>query len=179
LPARVMQEQAQRAMIAALYGSINGVQRMSDAVPGLVESSSSMGVLKMADGQWTAVCLVRSAVDSERDDTAGRLSAVFGLTGAQVSLTGAYSGWPPSPNSPILGVMKQAYHDLFGRDAQVVAIHAGLETSVVGAIYPGMDMISIGPTLRNVHSPDEMLEVDSVQKAYDLVVETLKRIPAQ
>jgi dipeptidase D len=179
LPARVMHEKDQRAMVAALYGSINGVQRMSDAVPGLVESSSSMGVLNMAGGQWAAVCLVRSAVDSERDDAAGRLAAVFGLAGAKVSIGGAYSGWPPNPASQILGLMKRAYRGLFGRDAEVVAIHAGLETSVVGAVYPGMDMISVGPTLRNVHSPDEMLEAASVQKAYDLVVETLKRIPAR
>jgi dipeptidase D len=75
--------------------------------------------------------------------------------------------------------MKQAYRDLFGMDAAVVAIHAGLETSVVGAAYPKMDMISIGPTMHNVHSPDEMLDVASVQKAYDLLLETLKRIPAQ
>jgi dipeptidase D len=152
---------------------------MSDAVPGLVETSTSMGILNVEGGELTAGCYARSAVDSARDDVADRLAAVFGLAGADTFFYGSYSGWPPNPASPILGVMKQAYRDLFGMDAAVVAIHAGLETSVVGAAYPKMDMISIGPTMHNVHSPDEMLDVASVTKAYDLLLETLKRIPAQ
>jgi dipeptidase D len=107
------------------------------------------------------------------------LESVYGLTGAQVTNHDAYSGWPPNPNSAILALMKQVYKARFGVEPGVAAIHAGLETSVVGVTYPGMDMISVGPTLVAVHSPDERLEVASVPKVYDLLVDTLKQIPVQ
>jgi dipeptidase D len=179
LPAKVMEPKAQRAMISAIYGSVNGVLRMSDSVPGLVETSTSMGIWQAGNGQWKVGCYVRSAVDSARDDTAQKLASVFGLAGAQVSIHDPYSGWPPNANSSLLKLMKDVYRQKFGKDAEVVAVHAGLETSVVGVKYPQMDMISIGPTLIDVHSPDERLEVASVRKVYDLLVETLKQIPVK
>ena len=179
LPPKVMNRPSQDAMLNALYGSINGVLRMSDGVPGLVETSSSMGILRVGNGQWMAGMLVRSAVDSARDDVAQKLAAVMQLAGAQTTIKAPYSGWRPDPNSPLLALMKDVYRQNFGKEAGVVAVHAGLETSVVGAKYPKMDMISMGPTLIDVHSPDERLEIDTVGKAYTLLVETLKRIPAR
>jgi dipeptidase D len=179
LPAAVMDAKVQQALINAVYGCPNGVIRMSDGVPGLVEASSSMGILKAEGGKFIAGMYVRSAVDSARDDLAQRLQAVFRLAGAEATTHDAYGGWRPNPNSAILGVMKQAFKARFGADPGVAAIHAGLETSVVGVTYPSIDMISVGPTLVAVHSPDERLEVASVKKVYDLLVETLKRIPEQ
>jgi dipeptidase D len=177
LPAKLMVEPSAVNLISAVYSCPNGVMRMSDAVPGLVETSTSMGILKAENGEFWAGFYVRSSLDSARDDTGKMIRSVFELAGANVSFLDNYSGWAPNPESPILGLMKQVYQDKFGQEAKVIAIHAGLETSVVGEKYPGMDMISLGPTLEHVHSPDERLEVPTVSKVYDLLTETLKRVP--
>lgn len=179
LPAKVMEPKAQQAMISAVYGSVNGALRMSDSVPGLVDTSTSMGIWQAGGSQWKAGSLIRSATDSARDDTAQKLASVFRLAGAQVAVHDAYSGWPPNTASPLLKLMKDVYRHRFGKEVEIVAVHAGLETSVVGIKYPRLDMISIGPTLIGVHSPDERLEVASVSRVYDLLVETLKQIPAK
>jgi dipeptidase D len=104
--------------------------RMSDAVPGLVETSSSMGILKAENGEFRVGFYVRSAIDSSRDDLGNMIRSVYELAGANVSFAGSYSGWAPNPESPILGLMKQIYLDKFAHEPKVVAIHAGLETSV-------------------------------------------------
>ena len=176
LPAKLMEAQSAVDLISAVYSCPNGVLRMSDAVPGLVETSTSMGILKAEKGEFWAGFYVRSSLDSARDDVGNMIRSVFELAGA-VSVHDSYSGWAPNPESPILGLMKQVYQDKFGQEPKVVAIHAGLETSVVGEKYPGMDMISLGPTLQHVHSPDERLEVSTVSKVYDLLTETLMRVP--
>ena len=176
LPSKVMAAVAQRALIGAVYAAPQGVLRMSDAVPGLVETSGNIGILTIGDGQFTASVYVRSALDSARDDAAQRFASAFELAGATVTLSGAYSSWPPNPDSPLLALMRQVYTDLFSVAPAVVAIHAGLETSVAGVKYPGLDMISIGPTILDVHSPDERMEVAGVPKVYDLLVAVLKQI---
>lgn len=179
LPAQVLPKDGQHALVSALYGSPNGVDKMSDAVPGLVETSTNLGILSLADGKLTAGHLTRSAVDSERDDLAQRVKSVFELGGTDAVAQGAYSGWPPNPDSPILKLMQAEYQSLFDEEATVEAIHAGLETSVIGTKYPEMDMISVGPTLQSVHSPDERIEVSTADTLYQLLVATLADIPAQ
>ncbi|MCB9113701.1 MAG: beta-Ala-His dipeptidase [Caldilinea sp.] len=176
LPAQVMAAPAQRALIGAVYGAPQGVIRMSDEVPGLVETSGNIGVLNMVDGKLDATILVRSAVDSARDDAAARFASVFELGGATVTIHDAYGAWPPNPDSALLATMQQVYVDLYGAEPKVAAIHAGLETSVAGVKYPGLDMISVGPTILDVHSPDERMEVATVQKVYDLLVATLAQL---
>ncbi|MCB0059293.1 MAG: M20/M25/M40 family metallo-hydrolase, partial [Caldilineaceae bacterium] len=166
----------QRALIGAVYGAPQGVIRMSDEVPGLVETSGNIGVLNMVDGKLDATILVRSAVDSARDDAAARFASVFELGGATVTIHDAYGAWPPNPDSALLATMQQVYVDLYGAEPKVAAIHAGLETSVAGVKYPGLDMISVGPTILDVHSPDERMEVATVQKVYDLLVATLAQL---
>ena len=178
-PKMVMKRQAQDSMLKAIHGSVNGVLRMSDGVPGLVETSSSMGIFNVSNGKWIAGMYVRSAVDSARDDTAQKLMAVMQLAGAEVTIKEPYSGWRPDVNSPLLALIKDTYRQSFGKEAGVVAVHAGLENSVIGVKYPKMDMISMGPTLIDVHSPDERLEISTVGKAYTLLIETLKRTPAR
>ncbi|HNY34475.1 MAG TPA: aminoacyl-histidine dipeptidase [Methanothrix soehngenii] len=176
LPARVMDARAAIRLISAVYSCPNGVMRMSDAVPGLVETSSSMGILKAENGEFWAGFYVRSAKNSARDDLGDMIRSIFELAGGNVSFHDSYSGWAPNPDSHILGLMKQIYQEKFGHEPKVIAIHAGLETSVVGEKYPGMDMISLGPTLQDVHTPNECLNVSTVPKVYDLLTETLMEV---
>ncbi len=149
---------------------------MSADVPGLVETSGNLGVLQIGDGRLSATALPRSALNSERDAEAQRYVDVFEPAGATVTLSGAYSSWPPNPDSPLLALVQQVYTDTFGEVPTVTALHVGLETSFAGATFPGMDMVSLGSTTQNVHSPDEPLEVASVPRAYDLLVATLREI---
>lgn len=176
LPAKVMAPADQEALVGAVHEAPQGVWAMSEDVPGLVETSGNIGVLSVADGHFTAVVYVRSAQDDERDAEAARFTEVFEGAGCTVTAHDAYSGWPADPDSPILALMSQAYEDTFGKAPITTAIHAGLETSVAGVKYPGMDMISVGPTMEDVHAPDERLEVASVGKVYDLLTATLSRI---
>ena len=173
LPAKVMEDSAQADLIGAVYDAPQGVFAMSADVPGLVETSGNIGVLSIGAGQFVATVYVRSAVDLQRDAEAERFATVFEEAGATVTIEGAYSSWPPNTDSALLAIMKQAYLDLYGVAASVAAIHAGLECSVAGVKYPGIDMISVGPTTQSVHSPDERLEVASVPKVYDQVVAAL------
>jgi dipeptidase D len=178
-PVRVMEEAAQRTLINILYATPQGVMRMSDAVPGLVETSTNMGVVQVEQGTVAGTCYMRSSVDSALDDLGQMIASVWELAGVDAGFTGRYPGWQPNPDSPILALMQDTYQDLYGQKPEVEAIHAGLECGVIGANYPNLDIISIGPTLVDVHTPDERLEVSSVQKVYDLLVATLERIPEE
>ena len=179
IPDRVMTPDAQRRIVSALYGIPNGVMRMSDSVPGLVETSTNLGAVSAANGEFSAGFLVRSAVNSARDDVQQMATSVFELAGFAAVRKDAFTGWKPNPDSALLALMQSVYRDLWGHDAAVEAVHAGLETSEFGATYPGLDMISVGPTIEHPHSPDERLEIASVGKVYDLLVATLQRIPAR
>ena len=177
LPAKVMDEQVQQALIDVLYGSPQGVIRMSDAVPGLVETSTNMGIVKAADGQLTVTYYPRSSVDTELDDINQMIASVWDLAGVPVTFSGRFSGWNPNPNSPILLLMQDVYKEMYGQDPEVTAVHAGLECGTIVSKYPGMDAISIGPTLQDVHTPNERIQVASVKKLNDFLIETLKQIP--
>lgn len=118
-------------------------------------------------------------MDTSIDDVANMLSSVWELADAEVQYSGRYPGWKPNPNSPIVLLMSDAYRTLFGKDPSVVAIHAGLECATIYGTCPNLDMISVGPTLERVHTSNERLSVPSVQKAMDLLVETLNRIPVK
>lgn len=176
LPPVVMEAEAQRALIGAVYEIPQGVYQMSNDIPGLVETSGNLGVLGIGAGQFTGDVYVRSAIDSERDAEAQRFAVVFEGAGATVTMEGAFSSWPPNPDSPLLALISQVYQDTFGTAAAVGAVHAGLETSVTGVTYPDMDMISLGATTQKVHSPEEQLEVASVPKVYELLVATLRSV---
>ena len=161
----------------ALYACPSGVERMSDAMPGLVETSNNMAIVKSENGVINVHSLMRSSVDTAKDDLAERMRAVFELAGAEVSFRGGYSGWAPNMASPILKEMKSVYEKLYGKQPAVMAIHAGLECGILGGTYPNWDMVSCGPTIFSPHSPDERVEIDSVGKWYDFVVEVLKEAP--
>ena len=174
MPAAVVDEAIQRALILAVYACPNGVVRMSDTVPGLVETSTNLAIVKLHDGVAQVACLLRSSVDSAKDDLAGAMRAAFTLAGASVAFTGGYPGWKPNPDSAILQTMKSVYQQLYGKIPAVKAIHAGLECGLLGGVYPHWDMISCGPTIRSPHSPDERLKIDTVEKWWNFLVATLK-----
>jgi dipeptidase D len=176
-PAQVMDEAFQAVLIDALYGTPQGVIRMSDTVPDLVETSTNLGITNVQDGQMQVICYPRSSVDSELDDISQMIASVWELAGYTVEYTDYYSGWTPNPDSPILGLLQATYLDLFDHEAEISAVHAGLECGAIGGIYPDMDMISIGPTIEKVHSTSERLYIPSVPKLMDLLSEALQRIP--
>ncbi len=161
----------------ALYVCPSGVERMSDAMPGLVETSNNMAIVKSADGKIQVHSLMRSSVDSQKDDLAEKMRSVFELAGAEVVFTGGYSGWAPNMQSPILKEMKKVYMQLFGKEPAVMAIHAGLECGILGGNYPNWDMISCGPSIFSPHSPDERVNIESVDKWWKFVVAVLKEAP--
>ena len=175
-PEKLMDPASQKAIIQAVYDAPQGVYAMSKEDPDLVETSGNLGVLSIRDGKFAATAYPRSSVDSERDSEARRYVDVFEKAGAKVELENATPAWPPNPDSPLLALMTQVYRDTFGKSPKVEGVHAGLETSWAGSKYPDMDMLSVGPTLEGVHSPDVRLEVASVPKVYDLLVATLARI---
>jgi dipeptidase D len=176
-PAQVMDEAFQNTLINALYGTPQGVMRMSDGVPGLVETSTNLGVISAQDGQMEVICYPRSSVDSELQDVSQMIASVWELAGYEAAFADYYPGWNPDPESPLLDLMKATYQDLYGQEPEVLAVHAGLECGVIGAKYPGMDMISIGPTLNDVHSPAERLFIPSVGNVMKLLLEVLQNIP--
>ena len=161
----------------AVVGCPDGVQRMSVSMPGLVQTSSNLARV-VSDGKSVKLqCLLRSSVNSEKAALGEAIAAVFSLAGAKVQLTGSYDGWNPNMESPILKAMTASYKALYGREPAVTAIHAGLECGIIGSKYPKMDMISFGPTICYPHSPDEKVEIASVGKFYDFMVDTLRNIP--
>ncbi len=177
MPTTVIDEKTQFNVIRAVFGCPNGVIRMSDAVPGLVETSTNLARVYSDKNNIYAQCLLRSSVDSAKEALADKVASVFELSGAEVLFTGAYPGWKPNPSSPILTVMKDVYKKKFGKIPEVKAIHAGLECGLLGGVYPNWDMISFGPTIRSPHSPDERVNIETVNKFWEYLVEVLKEVP--
>lgn len=163
----------------AIMSTPNGVYRMSDSIPGLVETSSSMARVIVKDGKVSVQGLQRSSIESGKMEVAYSFGAAFKLIGAEVVHTGSYPGWNPNPNSEILGLMSDLYKEKFGDGLKVQACHAGLECGILGEHLPYMDMISFGPTIKFPHSPDEKVHIPSVQKFWDLLLSTLEKIPSK
>lgn len=155
----------------------NGVIRMSRDMEGLVETSLNLAIVKTTGKNFTVQALLRSSVDTAKDALAERLVCLAELAGGSCKLTGAYPGWKPNMQSPLLKTMKQTYKKLYKKEPAVVAIHAGLECGLLGGKYPEMDMISFGPTLQSPHSPDERANIPSCKKFYDYLVAALEAIP--
>lgn len=164
-------------IIAALFACPNGVQNMSAAIPGLVETSDNLASVKILnDNNMEITIHQRSSVDSRRDEIADRVSALFGMIGADVAFDDAYVGWEPNPNSLALKVAEESYRKLFGNDPKIEALHAGLECGLFLEKMPHLDMVSFGPTLKDIHSPGEKANIKSVQECYELLAEILKTL---
>ena len=177
MPRALIDAEAQANLFEALSNVINGVVKMSEDMPGVVETSSNLAVVKSKDGIIEVCSLQRSAVDSERDRVGAEMVKIFTEAGGEAENSGSYPGWKPNVESPILAAMKEAYNNKYGKIPEVKVIHAGLECGILGAVYPHWDMISFGPTIRNPHSPDEKVNVESVEKFWDFLVDTLKNAP--
>ena len=179
VPETVLSAEDQDLFFKAVYAAHNGVFRMSPDIEDLVETSNNIAKINVNDGTITIECLTRSSVDSSKDNMVNTLTAVFELAGFTVSLSGDYPGWAPNMDSAILKVLDALYEKMNGEKANVAACHAGLECGILGTNYPGMDMISFGPTIKGAHSPDERACISSTQKFWKFVVEILKEIPVK
>lgn len=178
-PAVWIDETTQHNLLNAIYACPNGVIRMSNEMPGLVETSTNLAIVKSENGVIGVQCLLRSSVDSAKLDLEQMIRSVFELAGAEIFFDGQYQGWKPNPESAILKTMQKVYEGKFGKIPEIRAIHAGLECGILGGAYPNWDMISFGPTIRFPHSPDEKVNIKTVEKFWDFLVETLKNIPAK
>jgi dipeptidase D len=179
MPAHIFDEKAQGQLYHALESLPNGMIAMIKDAENVVETSTNLAIVKSKDGKVSIACLLRSSVDENKMDLADRMVKILEDTGFKTETTGAYPGWKPNFNSPILETMKEVYRVKFGKIPQVKVIHAGLECGILGSKYPHWDMISFGPTIRGPHSPDEKVHIGSVGLFWEFLVETLKNVPGR
>lgn len=177
MPQNVIRDADTQKIINLMMVAPNGVIRMSRDMEGLVETSLNLAIVKTTGKNFTVQALLRSSVDTAKEALAERLVCLAELAGGTCKLSGAYPGWKPNMQSPLLKTMKQVYKKLYKKEPAVVAIHAGLECGLLGGKYPDMDMISFGPTLQSPHSPDERANIPSCKKFYDYLVAALEAIP--
>lgn len=179
VPKTIFTKEFQNKLLRSVYACPVGIYRMSPDIDRLVQTSNNLARVLVKDGNYSIQCLTRSSVDSEKMDLAQAIKSTFELAGATVAFAGAYPGWAPSPSSAIVKLMGDLYTDLFKEKAHINAVHAGLECGILGKNYPDMEMISFGPNIRGAHSPDEKVQISSVQKYWSYLLETLKRIPTK
>ncbi len=173
----IIDKRTQPKLLYSLYACPHGVISWSQDMPGLVEVSTNLASVNIKKNRIEITTSQRSSVDTAKSDIVNMVSSVFHLIKADVKHSDGYPGWKPNPKSEILKIAKRAYRDLFDKEAKIKAIHAGLECGLFLEKYPELDMISIGPTLRNVHSPDEKLHIISVEQFWKFLLEILKNIP--
>ena len=172
--AKVLDKALQGKLCRTIAGLPTGVQHLSADIPGLVETSTNVSVITTDEKGIVLVTSQRSSVASRLAEVVETVEAIFQLGGASIEVSEGYPGWKPNLNSAILGIAKRCYRSLYGKDAEVKAIHAGLECGIIGERIPGMDMISFGPTMESVHSPDERIYIESVEKYWDFLLAILK-----
>lgn len=177
MPECLVDYATQTKLLGALYACPHGVMAMSPEIEDLVETSTNLASVKMTSTDVIVATSQRSSVTSLKRDIADMVSSVFQLAGARVKHGDGYPGWTPNMKSEILYVMRNKYKELFKEEPHVLAVHAGLECGLIGEKFPGMDMISIGPDMQGVHSPDEKMYIPSVSKVWKLLVEVLKNMP--
>ena len=154
----------------------HGVIGMSHDIEGLVETSTNFATVQMKGNALKILCSLRSSVMSRLDELAGRIEALAALAGADSESGNAYPAWEPNMDSQLLQRCKETYKKLYGKEPVVEIIHAGVECAILGVKYSGMDMISLGPTIQNPHSPEEMVNIPSIGKVWDYLVEILKSL---
>ena len=177
MPAKVMEEKAQTSLFKAVADCPNGAITMSKELKGIVETSTNLSIVKAAKGKIELASLQRSLTEEGKNSIAAKVRASHEAAGLKAESSGDYPGWKPNPDSPILKEMKDIYENKFGKVPEVKVIHAGLECGLLGSVYTNWDMISFGPTIRWPHSPDEKVNIATVQKFWDFLVETLKEVP--
>lgn len=176
-PSFIIDSKTSSDLVAALFATPNGVQGMSNAVPGLIETSCNLASVKMLPENRIQVTVhQRSSIDSRRDEIADRIKALYQIIGAKVEFEDSYVGWAPNPQSKVLKVAESSFEDLFGRKPRVEALHAGLECGLFLEKMPDLDMISFGPTLKDIHSPSEKANIKSVEEFWQFLTEILRRL---
>lgn len=178
-PEKVVDEKTQKHLLNALYAIPHGVIKMSNDIPGLVETSTNLAVVETKGKNVNIVTSQRSPVYSENVDITNMVSSVLKLAGAEISYGDGYPGWAPNIHSDILKVFKSTFTKMYGKEPEVTAIHAGLECGIIKEKYPDMDMISFGPTMRDVHSPAEKLQISTVPEFFNQLKTVLKNIPVK
>jgi len=166
----------QTKVIKTLLGVPHGVVEMSQDMPGLVETSTNLATVNMANGQLVIGTSQRSSIESAKKYIAESVRAVFSMAGAEIQSGDGYPGWKPDLDSTVLKTSVNVFRDLFGKEPELKAIHAGLECGILGDKYPGTEMISFGPTIEGAHSPDEKINIPTVEKFYNLLIAILKNI---
>ena len=179
LPTGLIPEEVQDDLINGVTACPNGVMRFIPELPDVVETSNNLAIIKSDGNSIILRALMRSSVESRKEELASMVESVFLLAGAKVDLVGGYPGWKPNLESPILKQMTKVYEDKYGKTPKVMIIHAGLECGILGTHYPKMDMISFGPTIRYPHSPDEKVNIATVAKFWDYLLATLENIPVK
>ncbi len=179
LPEKVFDLESQNNLLNGLYACPHGVIEMSRDIEGLVETSTNLASIKMNEDHILVTTSQRSSVESAKENIANMVKAVFNLAGAEAIHSDGYPGWAPNTESEILKITKESYTRLFGTEPVVRAIHAGLECGLFLEKYPGMDMISFGPTIRGAHSPDERIEIETVNKFWKHLIDVLANIPEE
>ncbi|WP_281646330.1 aminoacyl-histidine dipeptidase [Parendozoicomonas sp. Alg238-R29] len=174
---KVMAQADQQKWLDLFHAMPNGVDRMSESVEGVVETSNNFAIMTVSEGKIGVHCFARSLVDSATSEIGERLIGLMRLAGMEARLEGQFPGWQPNMDSAILASMKETYNSLYGKIPEVKVIHAGLECGLLGSKYPEWDMLSIGPTICFPHSPDEKVEINSVEKFWSLLSEALARVP--
>ena len=173
---RCLSLDSSRTILALLAGLPNGVTAMSREIDGLVESSTNLGVVKTDGTRVRAVCCSRSSVMSALEELKVQHAAIGRLAGAEIEQPEGYPGWKPDLASPLLAVTRDQYRRAFGKDAELLAIHAGLECGLLTEKYPDLDIVSFGPNIRGAHSPDEKVQISSVQKIWKLFTATVAEL---
>ena len=177
-PDYISQDQAV-AYLRALLLCPDGVVRMSSEIPGLVETSNNLSIVRVYGGNFSVKTLMRSSVDTAKMALADQVEAAFSLAGVSSEFTGGYSGWAPNSKSAIVKTMKEVYEKMYGKEPSVLAIHAGLECGILGGTYPHWDMASYGSTLEMPHSPDERASISSAQRTWEYLKAVLEAIPTK
>ncbi len=177
LPKTMVPEEIRDNLVDAIFACPNGVERFIPTIPDTVETSSNLAIVEIGSGKAAVKVLTRSSRESMKDYRNTSIESCFSMAGMHVVRSGGYSGWEPNVNSPILHAMKASYKAQFGEEPEVKVIHAGLECGIIGAVMPGLDMISFGPTLQCPHTPEERCNIPSVQKFYDFLIATLENTP--
>lgn len=177
LPAMEVPEEIQDNIVDALYAAHNGVWRYIPSIPDIVETSSNLAIVDIEGGKAAVKILARSSSESVKAEIGNSLASCFSMAGMKVEFSGEYGGWDPNPDSELLKAMRKQYEELFGTEAKVLVVHAGLECSIILSKYPGLDICSFGPTLRSPHTPNERCLWATVPKFWDLLTKTLENIP--
>ena len=173
---KVFKKPLQKKVLLTLAGLPHGVLKMSADIPGLVETSTNLAIIETTKQAIKIQTSQRSSVASEIGEAAQMVRAVFALGGAVATGSDGYPGWKPNMASPILKLAQSTYKSMFGKEPEIKAVHAGLECGIIGEKYPGMDMVSFGPTMREVHSPNEHLYIDTVEKFYAFLLGILQNV---